>query len=87
MPISKEMDGKQRMSLIVIAVSAVALLLGIAIRTPIFDTFSLGAWAGFVSFLLSLGTVEDSGHNFWAKTAFWISFASMTVSIFLSAAS
>ena len=38
-------------------------------------------------FLLSLGTVEDSGRNFWAKTAFWISFASMTVSIFLSAAS
>ena len=77
-------DEKQRLAMIVIVASLVSLLLGIAVRTPIFETFSLGSWGGFISFLLSLGTVSDSGKNEWARIAFWISFAAMCVSIFLS---
>lgn len=78
-------QGKVRLAWIVIGLSLAGLLLGIASRTPLFDTFSLGGWLGFITFLLSLGTVEDSGSNAHAKLAFWVSFVSMALSIFLSA--
>ena len=77
---------KQKVAFTTIGLSAAAVLLGIAVRTPIFGTFSLGAWIGFISFLLSLGAVNNHGKNIMAKIAFWISFVAMTLSIFLSAA-
>ena len=78
-------EGKKKIAMITIGTSVVALILGIISRTPIFDTISLGGWIGFISFLCSLGSVENTGSNFYAKTAFWISFVSMTAAIFLSA--
>ena len=76
---------KQKFAFIVMGLSAAALLLGIIARQPILDTFSFGTWLGFAAFLLSLGTVNDRGSNFYAQIAFLASFASMACSVFLSA--
>ena len=83
MKITAGSDKKQKIAYLTIGLSILALILGLISRTPIFNTFSFGAWVGFVSFLLSLGSVEDSGSNFLAKIDFWSSFAAMCITIFL----
>ena len=75
---------KKMIAFLTIGLSIIGLILGVISRKPLFDTFSLGAWLGFISFLLSLGAVEDEGNNFFAKIAFWVSFVAMCVAIFLS---
>ena len=75
---------KRQMALIITGLSIVALILGMVSRAPVFDTFSPGTWLGFILYLLSLGTVNNSGKNIMAKIAFWASFIAMSVSIFLS---
>lgn len=83
---TSEAKKKQGIALLTIGLSAVALVLGFLMRTPIKDSFSLGGWIGFIAFLLSLGTVSDEGNNFLAKIAFFVSFIAMCAAIFLSAA-
>ena len=54
---TSEAKKKQGIALLTIGLSAVALILGFLMRTPIKDSFSLGGWIGFIAFLLSLGTL------------------------------
>ena len=67
-----------------IGLAAIGLILGLLIRTPVFNTFSIGSWLSFGSFLLSLGSVNNEGSNFFAKLAFWLSFIAMCITIFTS---
>lgn len=83
---TNEAKKKQGIALLTIGMSVIALILGFLMRTPIYDSFSIGGWIGFVAFLLSLGAVSDEGNNFLAKIAFFASFAAMCVAIFLGAA-
>ena len=76
---------KQKLALLVIGLSVLSLVLGFLMPKPLFDTFSLGAWIGFTSFMLSLGSVSDEGNNFFAMIAFWVSFIALCVTIFIGA--
>ena len=76
---------KKKLALLVIGLSVLSLLLGFIMPKPLFDTFSLGAWIGFASFMLSLGSVSDEGNNFLAMIAFWVSFIALCATVFIGA--
>ena len=78
-----ETNKKMYIGLLAIGMSVVGLLSAFFLRNPLFDTFTLGTWLSFIAFMLSLGSVQDHGNNRMAKTAFWISFLCMCITIIL----
>ncbi|MBQ7371249.1 MAG: hypothetical protein IJW67_05120 [Blautia sp.] len=48
-------------------------------------TFSAGTWVCFAAFIASLAAVKDHGSNHLAASAFWLTFLSMFLAIYLGA--
>lgn len=66
-----------------LVLSAVGIILGFLFRGLVFNTFTAGTWVTFIAFILSLAAVQDHGSNKLAASAFWITFLSMCVTVYL----
>ena len=78
-----EMNKKTCIGLLTIVLSVVGLISGFFMKNLLFDTFTLGTWLSFIAFMLSLGSVQDHGSNVLARSAFWVSFLCMCITIIL----
>ena len=63
--------------------AAVGIVLGFISRGLVFNTFTAGTWVTFISFILSMAAVQDHGSNRLAGFAFWFTFLSMCLTIYL----
>ena len=75
---------KDLIAYICIVMALLALILGCLFPKPIGNSFSVGTVFGTIAFLLSMGSVKDTGSNIPAKIAFGLSFAGMTAAILVS---
>jgi len=53
-------------------------------KALIFGTFTAGTWLCFAAFLMSMAAVKDHGSNRLAASAFFITFLSAFVTIYLA---
>lgn len=80
-----EGQNKTKIGLASLALSVIAVLLGIAIRKPLIDVISIGFLFSFAGMILSLAAVKDTGSNKVAQLAFWLGFVSMWINVYLGA--
>lgn len=79
------MDDKKKnlIGIMTLVMSAVGIIAGFVSKQLVFGTFTAGTWLCFAAFILSLAAVKDHGSNHLAASAFWITFLSMCVTIYL----
>lgn len=66
-----------------LALAVVGVILGFISRGLVFNTFTAGTWVTFISFILSMASVQDHGSNRLAAFAFWFTFLAMCLTIYL----
>ena len=79
-----KINKKDLIGIATLVMSAVGIVLGFVSKTLIFGTFTAGTWLCFAAFLMSMAAVKDHGSNRLAASAFFITFLSAFVTIYLA---
>ena len=79
------MDDKKKnmIGILTLVMAAVGILAGFLSKALVFGTFTAGTWLCFAAFILSMAAVKDHGSHYLAASAFWITFLSMCLTIYL----